>query len=282
MSQAKTPIIDAHQHFWKFDPIRDGWITDEMKVIQRDFLPADLQPILQENGVDGCIAVQADQSPEENEYLLAHAEKHDFIKGVVGWVDLRATDIAEQLQRFKKHPKLKGFRHVLQGETDRALMLRPSFKRGIAELNNYGYTYDILIYPDQLGYTKEFVAGFPDQPFIIDHIAKPHIKHRYITDEWRDAIHAVGAYPNCYCKISGMVTEADWYDWKPEHFRVYLDTVVEAFGTQRILYGSDWPVCLVAASYKQVIDIVKDYFANFSTDEQAAFFGGNAIKFYKL
>ncbi|HLZ86651.1 MAG TPA: amidohydrolase family protein [Puia sp.] len=282
MPHTKTQTIDAHQHFWRFDPIRDSWITEEMRVIKRDFLPADLQPTLQENGIDGCIAVQADQSEDENEFLLAHAAQNDFVKGVVGWVDLRHPDIEQRLQHYTKYPKLKGFRHVLQSETDRALMLRPSFKRGITALRNYGYTYDILIYPDQLGYTRDFVAAFPDQPFILDHIAKPHIRDRYITDEWKDAIHAVAAYPNLYCKISGMVTEADWHHWKPEHFRVYLDTVVEAFGTDRVLYGSDWPVCLVAASYKQVLDIVKDYFTKFSTDEQAAFFGGNAIKFYKL
>lgn len=281
MSQS-TQRIDAHQHFWKFDPIRDSWITDDMKVIRRDFLPADLQPLLQETGIDGCIAVQADQSEDENEYLLSHAEHNDFIKGVVGWVDLRHPDIEQRLQHYKKYPKLKGFRHVLQSETNRALMLSSSFKQGIGLLKTYGYTYDILIYPDQLGYTKEFAAAFPDQPFVLDHIAKPHIKDRYITDEWRDAMRAVAANANLYCKISGMVTEADWYHWKPEHFRVYLDTVVEAFGTSRILYGSDWPVCLVAASYRQVYDIVRDYFSSFSTDEQAAFFGGNAIKIYNL
>jgi L-fuconolactonase len=282
MSPTKPLAIDAHQHFWKFDPNRDTWITDDMKVIQRDFLPADLQPLLTENGIDGCVAVQADQSEDETEFLLSLSQQHSFIKGVVGWINLQSPDLEEKLSRYKKYSTLKGYRHVLQGETDRALMLKPGFKRGIAALGKHGLTYDILIYPDQLGYTKEFVAAFPDQPFVLDHIAKPHIKHRYITDEWKDAIHAVAAYPNLYCKISGIVTEADWYNWKPEHFKVYLDTVVEAFGTDRILYGSDWPVCLVAASYQQVINIVKDYFANFSPDEQAAFFGGNATKFYNL
>jgi len=281
MSQP-TQRIDAHQHFWNFDPIRDSWITDDMKAIRRDFLPADLQPLLQETGIDGCIAVQVDQSEDDNEYLLSHAEHNDFIKGVVGWVDLRHPDVEQRLQHYKKYPKLKGFRHILQGETNRALMLSSSFKQGIGLLKAYGYTYDILIYPDQLGYTKEFAAAFPDQPFVLDHIAKPHIRDRYITDEWKDAMHAVAANANLYCKISGMVTEADWHHWKPEHFRVYLDTVVEAFGTHRILFGSDWPVCLVAGSYRQVYDIVKDYFSSFSIDEQAAFFGGNAIKFYKL
>lgn len=274
--------IDAHQHFWQFDPMRDSWITWEMQKIRRDFLPADLHPLLQECGIDGCVLVQTDQSERENAFLLGLAEDFDFIKGVVGWVDLRDPGVEERLVHYKGFPKMKGFRHVLQGEPDRAMMLAPSFRRGIGALTSFGYTYDILIYPDQLGYTREFVASFPDQPFVIDHIAKPHIKDRFITDEWRTAIRAVAAYPNVSCKISGMVTEADWLHWKPEHLHVYVDTVVEAFGTDRILFGSDWPVCLVAASYKQVFEVVKDYFAACSADEQAAFFGGNAIKFYQL
>jgi len=274
--------IDAHQHFWQFDPVRDSWITWEMQAIRRDFLPDHLHPLLEEGGIDGTVLVQADQSETENEFLLGLADAYDFIKGVVGWVDLRHPEVEGRLSHYKTFPKMKGFRHVLQGENDRALMLNPNFKRGIGALASYGYTYDILIYPDQLGYSRELVAAFPDQPFVIDHIAKPHIKDRYITEEWRSAIHAVAAYPNVFCKISGMVTEADWHHWKPEHLRVYIDTVVEAFGTARILYGSDWPVCLVAATYGQVLQVVKDYFADFSADEQAAFFGGNAINFYKL
>jgi L-fuconolactonase len=282
MSPNNSQTVDAHQHFWRFDPIRDSWITDEMYKIRRDFLPSHLHPILQANGIDGCIAVQADQSVDETDFLLDLAGENAFIKGVVGWIDLQSPNLEERLSYYKKFPKLKGFRHVLQGETDRALLLKPGFKRGIAALGKYGYTYDILIYPDQLGYTKEFLAAFPDQPFVLDHIAKPHIKDRYITDEWKAAIHAVAQFPNLYCKISGMVTEADWHKWKPDHFKVYIDTVVEAFGANRILFGSDWPVCLVAASYEQTIGIVRDYFAQFSKDEQAAFFGGNAIKFYSL
>jgi L-fuconolactonase len=274
--------IDAHQHFWKFDPVRDSWIGDEMWIIRKDFLPADLQPILQETGIDGCVSVQVDQSEEENEFLLDLAARHDVIKGVVGWVDLQHADVEDRLARYRSFPKMKGFRHVLQGERDRALMLKPAFKRGIGLLRQFGYTYDILIYPDQLGYASELIAAFPDQPFIIDHIAKPHIKDRYITEEWKDAIRAVAAHGNAWCKISGMVTEADWKHWKPEHLKPYIDTVVEAFGMQRVLYGSDWPVCLVAASYRQVLGLVEDYFSSFSEDERAAFFGGNAINFYHL
>lgn len=277
-----TLRIDAHQHFWKYDPVKHAWINDGMWVIRRDYSPADLLPLLQAAGMDGCVAVQVNQAEEENTELLELAARHDFIKGVVGWVDLQHPAVGERLEWYRANPKIKGFRHILQGERDRALMLKPAFRRGIGSLKKFGYTYDILIFPDQLGYTREFVAAFPDQPFIIDHIAKPYIKDRYITEEWKDAIRAVAAYPNVWCKISGMVTEADWKHWKPEHFKPYLDTVVEAFGPRRIVYGSDWPVCLVAAGYEQVLSIVEDYFAVFSADERAAFFGGNAERFYRL
>lgn len=273
--------IDAHQHFWKYDPVRDSWITEDMAVIRRNFGPEDLQPVLQQHGFDGCVAVQADQSEAENELLLAYASNYDFIKGVVGWVDLRAADIEERLSHYARSEKMKGFRHVLQGEPDRALMLQPAFKRGISQLSRFGFTYDILIFPDQLRYARELVAAFPDQPFVIDHLAKPNIKGQEM-EAWARDMEAIAAYENVHCKISGMVTEADWQHWKKEAFRPFLDVVVAAFGTGRIMYGSDWPVCLVAASYEEVLDIVKSYFSAFSHSEQAAFFGGNASRFYKL
>lgn len=273
--------IDAHQHFWKFDPVRDSWITEEMSVIQRDFMPQDLEPLLKANGFDGCVVVQSDQSEIENSFQLDNAEKHKFIQGVVGWVDLRSKDIEDRLSYYSQFPKLKGFRHVLQGEPDRALMLNPDFMNGIGKLRKHGYTYDILIFPDQLGYTKEFVAAFPDQPFVIDHIAKPQIKEKKISD-WEKDIRAVAQYKNVYCKISGMVTEADWQQWEVNDYSPYLDVIVEAFGTERIMFGSDWPVCEVAATYAQVVGIVKAYFSAFSSHEQAMFFGGNASTFYSL
>jgi L-fuconolactonase len=280
---AASPVrIDAHQHFWKYDPVRHGWITDEMWVIRRDYSPADLLPLLQTAGMDGCVAVQVNQTEDENTELLELATKYDFIRGVVGWVDLQSQGVEERLEAYRAFPRLKGFRHILQSERDRALMLKPAFRRGIGLLTKFGYTYDILIFPDQLGYCREFVAAFPDQRFVIDHIAKPYIKDHYITKEWQEAIRAVAAFPNVYCKISGLVTEADWKNWKPEHFKPYLDTVVHAFGPKRILFGSDWPVCLVAAGYFQVLAIVEEYFAAFSADERTAFFGGNAAGFYQL
>jgi L-fuconolactonase len=273
--------IDAHQHFWKFDPVRDSWITADMAVIQKDFLPGDLQPLLEANGLHGSVIVQSDQSEHENAFQLANAAGYDFIKGIVGWVDMQADNIEERLAHYKQFKKMKGFRHVLQGEPDRALMLQPAFKRGIGLLKQFGFTYDILIFPDQLEYIPAFVAAFPDQPFVIDHIAKPYIKDKKI-EAWKKDMLSISRLENVYCKISGMVTEANWKNWKQEDFKPYLDTVVEAFGIKRIMFGSDWPVCLVAASYAEMMAIVKDYFSAFTQDEQDLFFGANATLFYNL
>ena len=273
--------IDAHQHFWQYDPVRYSWVNEDMAEIQRDFLPEDLKPILQENGMDGCVVVQSDQAEAENTFQLANAETHDFIKGVVGWIEIRDENIEDRLAAYSQFDKLKGFRFILQSEEDRALMLRPEFKRGIGSLLKFGFTYDILIFPDQLKYTSEFVAAFPDQPFVIDHLAKPNIKAGEI-DEWAKEMRAVAAHENVYCKVSGMVTEADWKNWKKEDFKPYLDVIVEAFGTKRIMFGSDWPVCLVAATYKEMMSIVNEYFSSFSANEQDLIFGGNATSFYKL
>jgi len=273
--------IDAHQHFWKYNEDRDTWITDDMEVIRRNFLPEDLRPILSENKIDGSIIVQSDQSKEENIFQLANALQHDFVKGVVGWVDLQAENLRENLEYYKEFKKLKGFRHVLQGERQRDFMLRPNFKRGIGKLREFGYTYDILIFPDQLAYTIEFVKAFPDQPFVLDHIAKPYIKDKKI-ENWKKDIETLAAFENVYCKVSGMVTEAHWKDWTKEDFLPYLDVISESFGATRLMYGSDWPVCLVAASYQQVFELANNYFSTFSSHEQELIFGNNAIRFYNL
>jgi len=276
-----TQRIDSHQHFWKFDPIRDSWINDDMKAIRRDFLPADLEPVLKQHGFDGCVVVQSDQSEAENEFQLKHAAAADFVKGVVGWVDLQDENVEERLAYYSAFKAMKGFRHVLQGEADRALMLKPAFKRGIRLLHQHNFTYDILIFPDQLQYATDLVNQFPYQKFVIDHIAKPYIKDGKI-DGWRQDIKAIAAHDNVYCKISGMVTEADWNNWKADDFRPYLDTVTEAFGTKRILYGSDWPVCQVAGGYAKMLAVVTDYFSAFTENEQQQFFGANATRFYNL
>jgi L-fuconolactonase len=273
--------IDAHQHFWKFDPVRDSWITGEMAVIQGDFLPDDLKLVLQQNSFDGCVAVQASQSEEETNFLVSLSKQYDFIKGVVGWVDLQADDIEDRLKQYKSFSVVKGFRHVLQGEPQRDLMLNPNFRRGIAALQQNGFTYDILIFPDQLKFSNQLVASIPAQKFVIDHIAKPYIKKKEV-EEWKNDIEQIAKNENVYCKISGMVTEADWKAWKKEDFKPYLDVVVNAFGMNRVIFGSDWPVCLVAASYQKMLEIVQDYFSAFSKEEQEQFFGLNAIRFYNL
>ena len=273
--------IDAHQHFWIYEKERHAWINDEMQLIQKDFMPDDLRPILEQNNFDGCVLVQVDQNEEENNFQLTNADRADFIKAVVGWVDLQSPAVEERLQHYQQFEKMKGFRHILQGEKDRTLMLKPAFKNGISLLNKYNYTYDILIYPDQLEYAYEFVKSFPDQRFVIDHIAKPYIKSQKI-DDWKKDMQQFQSCENVFCKISGMVTEADWLNWQEQDFTPYLDAIVETFGTKRIMFGSDWPVCLVAASYEKMLGIVQNYFSAFSKYEQDDFFGNNATKFYNL
>lgn len=279
--QLLMPRIDAHQHFWQFDPVRDAWITAEMAVLRQHFMPEALHPRLLAHGLEGCIAVQADQSEQESHFLLQLAEVHDFIKGVVGWIDLQAPDLEERLNHYRTFDRMKGFRHILQAEVDRAFMLNPLFKRGIDQLRRHGFTYDILIFPDQLQHTLEFVKAFPEQPFVIDHLAKPNIKAGEI-DHWEKAIRAIARQQNVYCKLSGLITEADWQHWRYDDLLPYLDVVVEAFGTKRIMYGSDWPVCLLAGGYEQVVNIMERYFSAFSTEEQALFWGGNAARFYQI
>ena len=274
-------IIDTHQHFWKYNNEDFGWINDDMSVIRRDFLPADLYPILQKNNVEGCVAIQVNQTEEENNFFLNLADEFDFIKGVVGWVDLMADDVDDKLFYWHQHKKLKGFRHILQGEKDRALMLTPAFKDGINCLSKHNFTYDILIYPDQLVYALALAVRFPNQKFVIDHLAKPYIRFEEI-EQWKKDIEAFKICQNVYCKISGMVTEADWNNYSLQTFQPYLDVVTETFGTKKIMFGSDWPVCLVAASYDKVLQIVKDYFSAFSQDEQTDIYSNNAITFYNL
>lgn len=274
-------VIDAHQHFWQYEPVRDAWIDDSMQVIRRDFLPEHLAPVLEDNGVHGCIAVQADQSADETAFLLSLAEKHDIIKGVVGWIDLRADNINEQLLQYAAHPKLKGFRHIVQGEKDNRFILGEHFCRGIKALSQHQFTYDILVYPKQLPAVEEFVLQFPEQALIIDHLAKPDIKAGELAT-WAAHMRRIAQSPHVYCKLSGLVTEADWQQWEPAHFRPFLEVALEAFGANRLLYGSDWPVCLLAAEYHEVKGIVTDFISTLSTTEQNQIMGGNARSFYHL
>ncbi len=272
--------IDAHQHFWTFDPNRDRWITAEMETIRRDFLPDQLSAELKAQNIAGCVAVQATESIVETEYLLELAAKFSFIKGVVGWVDLAGKDLGEELERFQHNHHLVGFRKILQTLPPEA-MDETNFRRGLQKLAAYDFTYDILIYPNQLPAAIRLVKDFPNQKFVLDHMAKPQIAEKEIQP-WKKQIEQLAALPNISCKVSGLVTEADWKSWKQEDFTPYLDTVVEAFGTDRLLYGSDWPVCLVAASYNKVFKLIMSYFEAFSKNEQEAIFGRNAINFYNL
>jgi L-fuconolactonase len=273
--------IDAHQHFWRFDPLRDLWITDEMAAIRRDSLPGDLEPELDANGIDATIAVQADQSEAETEFLLGLAEGNRRIAGVVGWVDLRSDGVERRLEHFAGFKKLRGVRHVAQAEADDRFLVRGDFLLGVGLLRQFQLTYDILIYPRQLPAAIELVGKFPEQKFVVDHLAKPKIKAKKI-EPWAGLIRELSSNPNVYCKVSGMVTEAEWGRWRPADFEPYLDVVFEAFGEERVMFGSDWPVCLVAASYRQVTHLVESYIKKHVADRRAAIFGDNAVEFYGL
>jgi L-fuconolactonase len=283
--------LDSHQHFWMYDPGRDIWIADNMSLLKRNFLPADLAPHLDANGIGASIAVQANQSEQDTLFLLDLAKNTSRIAGVVGWIDLCSAQIGERLRFFSSFEKLRGFRHVAQSEPDDRFLTRPDFFRGVACLQEFGFTYDILIYPKQLPAAIELVAKFPEQRFVVDHLAKPEIKAKNI-ELWSAHIRTIAASPNVYCKLSGLVTEADWYNWTPIDFDPYLDVVFEAFGANRLMFGSDWPVCLVAASYQQVKEIIENYVErktnvekSFGASQASAkvnIFGANALRFYDV
>ncbi len=273
--------IDAHQHFWQYNPVRDQWINNDMAILQEDFLPEHLQPILEHYDFQGTVVVQSDQSPAENRFQLENAERHPFIKAVVGWADLQSPDLDAQLRAYQQFPKLKGFRSMLQSDPDRSLMLRPDFQAGIAKLQEYGYTFDLLVLPDQLKYAEALVAAFPGQRFVLNHIGKPNIRQRQFED-WVADIKALAAHDHVYCKVSGMVTEADLRLWKFEDFKPYIDTIFDYFGIQRVMYGSDWPVCRLAATFGEVMQILENYTAPFTREERSLFWAQNAIRFYNI
>ena len=273
--------IDAHQHFWRYDQREYGWIDESMAALRRDFLPADLKPELERNEFQGCVAVQARQTLEETRWLLELAERAPFILGVVGWVDLRSPRLRFELRSLAGQSKLVGVRHIVQSEPDERFLLQPDFLRGIAMLEEFDLAYDILIYPRHLPVAAEFVARFPRQRFVLDHLAKPPIKSGGL-DSWARGIRELAAFENVFCKVSGLVTEADWQAWKPENMRPYLEMAFECFGPSRLMVGSDWPVCTVAAPYSRVMDIVKDYLGTYAAEERDAVLGGNAAKFWRL
>lgn len=276
-------VIDAHLHFWEYEANKHDWINTDMAVIQKDMMPETLQPILERNQVSAGIAVQVEENEQDNLFMLQLAEQYPFIKAVIGWLDfLEPNNFQERLQFYKaQHPALKGFRYMLQAKEDRALMLHHTFKNNMGLLNEYGYTYDLLILPDQLAYAYQLAAEFPHQKFIIDHLGKPPIKSQTFQN-WQKDIKRIAELPNVFCKVSGMVTEADWRNWAYEHIVPYLDIVTQAFGTKRLIYGSDWPVSMVAAPYQGVLSLVKSYFSSYSASEQEDIFKNNAMNFYNI
>lgn len=273
--------IDSHQHFWHYCEIKHSWINDQMSTIKKNFLPSDLKVEFDEHGIDGCVAVQADQHEDETNFLVEQAKQNPFIKGVVGWVDLRAKNIEERLDHYAKESVIKGFRHVVQDEPDVNFMMRTDFQNGISKLESKNFTYDILIFPTQLHAALDTIEKFPNQKFVIDHIAKPYIKDGKI-EEWKKGMKAIAKHENVMCKLSGMVTEADWYNWKQEDFTPYLDEVINMFGVDRVMYGSDWPVSRIEWTYGQVKGIVDTHIEKYSEIEKEKIYGKNAAEFYSL
>jgi L-fuconolactonase len=273
-------VLESHQHFWLVDEARDSWITPKMEAIRRDFLPEDLHNILLENKVDGCIAVQTDQSAAETDFLLQIAEAHEFVCGVVGWVDFLSDSLIHQLEDYSQFEKLKGFRHITQGQPD-GYLIHPQFVKGVSTLAAFDYSYDILIYPNQLKEAYLFASQIDNVRFVLDHIAKPYIKVGKM-EPWETDIRRLAQLPHVYCKISGMVTEAKWDGWHPSDFKAYLDVVFDAFGVDRLMFGSDWPVCLVASDYGNVKNILHQYLLDFSDLDRKKIWGLNAKAFYKI
>jgi len=273
--------IDAHQHFWNYSPQEYGWIDESMSAIRRDFLPKDLVPELDRANFDGSVAVQTRQTLEETRWLLDLAERSERILGVVGWADLRSPGIRSQLATLATNPKLVGIRHIVQSEPDDRFLLRPEFMAGIAALEEFDLPYDILIYTKHLSVAAEFVERFPRQRFVLDHMAKPPIKAGEI-ESWADGIRRIASFPNVYCKLSGLVTEADWNAWTPGQIRPYIEVAFAAFGSERLMIGSDWPVCLVAGSYSHVTSLIFDFLDSRSEGERDAVLGGNAQRFWGI
>ena len=274
-------IIDTHHHLWNYNPVEFDWIDDEMAAIRKSFLPADLQATLANTGVEGVVTVQARQSLEETNWLLKLASENDFIKGVVGWVPLADESIQQILEEYKSSPWLKGVRHVVQGEPDPEFILGKDFNKGISLLKNYNLVYDILIFEHQLANTIRFVDQHPEQQFVVDHIAKPKIKKNEL-EPWAKNVKELAKRENVSCKISGMVTEADYKLWTEEQLNPYFETILEAFGPSRLLFGSDWPVCLVATNYSNWLELVQKTISNFSKEEQDFILYKNAQRIYNI
>lgn len=270
--------IDSHVHLWKYDRGRDGWITDAMAVLQRDFLPADLEPLARVHGIDGVIAVQASQSEEETEFLADLAAAHPLIRGVVGWVDLLDPEVEGRLERFAGLPVIRGWRHIVQGEPA-GFLRRREFQAGVRTVGRHGYTYDLLLYHHQLEEAAAFIDALGDQKLIIDHCAKPDVRSGTL-DPWEKWMRRIARHPGVCCKLSGLLTEARWGAWREDDFRPYLDVVFDAFGPGRLVFGSDWPVVLLSGDYARWKNLVDSYMGSFTAEIRRAVFGANAARFY--
>jgi L-fuconolactonase len=281
MTAPAAARIDAHQHFWRYDPAAYGWIDETMTALRRDCLPAEAEREMAGAGFDACVAVQARQTLEETRWLLALADAHPSIAGVVGWIDLQADEARRQLELFADRPKLVGIRHIIQSEADDRFMLRPAFCRGLALLEEFGLAYDILVYSRHLPIAVELVERFASQRFVLDHLGKPDIRQGGLR-AWERDVRALAACPNVSAKLSGLVTEADWSAWTPADIRPYLDVAFDCFGAGRLMIGSDWPVCTVAGSYARVMAVVSSYLADRPAHERDAVLGGNAQRFWNL
>jgi len=273
--------IDAHQHFWTYKPREYDWIDDSMRALRRDFVPDDLRPELERAGFARSIVVQACHSLEETRWLLRLANGSPFILGVVGWVDLCSKDLRDQLREFSNHSKFLGVRHVAQSEPDDRFLVKPEFMRGIRALEEFNLTYDILIYPRHLKVARELVERFPRQRFVLDHMAKPPIKSSAL-EPWATDFRCLAKFPNVFSKVSGLVTEADWRMWRPDHLKPYLDVAFESFGPERLMIGSDWPVCTVAASYSKVMGTIIEFIDKFAGQASEAVLGGTAARVWRL
>jgi L-fuconolactonase len=273
-------VIDSHVHFWQFDAVRDAWITPDMQVIRRDFYPAHIAPLLNENNIAGIVAVQADQSDTETAFLLQLAKENPFIKGVVGWIDLTHRDIEDRLLAYKNEPNLRGFRHIAEGEAD-GFLTRNDVVRGIGLLGNHGFTYDILVRHHRLHDAIGLSEKLPAQPFMLDHCAKPALRTNQ-TENWATALKELAQNPNIYCKLSGLLTESHWHNCDEKSIYNCLDVVFDAFSTQRVAFGSDWPVMLLAGNYSQWLKMVQNYIAGFTPQEQENILHKNAERFYNL
>lgn len=273
-------ILDSHQHFWNYDSRRYAWIEDSMAILRKDFLPVDLKPVLEKYNTRGCIAVQADQSEEETEFLLKLAGRHEFIKGVIGWIDLTANNIEERLNYYFENPFLKGLRHTVYDEKGE-FMLDPSFQKGINLLEKFDLTYDILVFDYQLAGAIDLVKKFPNQSFVLDHLGKPLI-YGEPTGKWIMNIRELATYENVFCKLSGMFTQTENFKWKATDFFPFLEIVLDAFGIDRIMYGSNWPVCLCAGSYKDTMEILLNFFSTYEQEALEKVMSRNASEFYKI